>query len=196
MAHINLLPVTEQHKRKVDALNHYTLLSGVVIVAGAVALTCMLLLFDQVYKYQLQALKSDKASAEAQAALYLDVEKKALGLEKQLQSMKQAQGQSTSWANILAELQRITPPGVSIESIDLKGGNVPGAAANSSTKTTVTGKADNRRSVAQLQLAMSESPFFKNVELETTNLLGTTDAGGVQYRISVDVNYDKLGAPK
>ena len=197
MGHINLLPAAEQHKRRVDALNHYTLVSGIVTVAGAVAMAGMLLVFDQIYKYQLQSLKTEKVSAEAQSVLYLDVEKKALDLEKQLDSLKRAQGQTTSWASVMSELQRITPAGVAIEAIDLKGTGVATAAAGQkSTRTTVSGTADNRRSLGQFQLALASSPYFKNVEIESSNLAGPSPDGGVDYKITLDVNYDKLGAPK
>lgn len=189
MTTLNLLPLVEQRKRKIDLLNYYTLMGGVVLVTGALVLAAILLLFDQVYRVNLDTLKGQKAQAESQAALYLDVQKKAESLEKQLTSLKLAQNQTTHWSSFLTELQNITPPTVSVRGIKL--GQSSGSTATATTKTELSGHADTRRSAGEFQLALNGSPLFKNAELQTT-----TDAGGgVDYTISTEINYDKLNGP-
>ncbi len=194
---INLLPLAERRARRVDQLNYYTLMGGISVAIGAVCLAAVLLVFDQIYRLNLTQLKTQKASAEGQAALYLDVEKKATSLEKQLESLKKAQGQTTRWSSLLTELQTLTPPTVSIKSVKFVppggGGAQPGAAA-ASTKTDLVGTADSRRSLGQFQIALSQSKIFKNVEIQSSS---QKDASGetVDYKLTLDVDYDKLNGP-
>lgn len=188
MPNLNLLPLAEQQKRKVDLLNYYTLIAGITLVTGAVVLAGILLLFDQVYRVNLNTLTNQKAQVESQAALYLDVQKKAQTLEKQLTSITKAQAQTTHWATLLTELQAVTPPGVSIKSVQFGQG---ADSTKTASKTDISGSADSRRSAAQLQLALSTSQYFKNPEIQTTTLAG----GVIDYRIAVEVNYDKLNGP-
>lgn len=183
---VNLLPASEQQKRKTYLRNYYTLTGGVVLAAGVIVLAAILLLFDQVYRLNLDAANSQKVQAESQAALYLDVEKKANDLSKQLATLKKASDQSTHWASLMTDLQTFTPPGVSVKSI-----NIDSSGTAGSQKTTVTGSADSRRSAAQFQIALAGSPHFKNVELDTTTQTG----GTVDYKISLEVNFDKLNGP-
>ncbi len=191
MATLNLLPLAEQQKRKLDLLNYYTLVGGIVLTSGVLILAATLLLFDQVYRVNLDTLKNQKVQAESQAALYLDTEKKAQTLEKQLASIKQAESQSTHWAVLMTELQKLTPPSVSIQGVKLGQGNAPAPGA-AGTKTEIGGHADSRRSLGELQLAMSTSPYFKNVEILSST---TTTGTAIEYKISTDINYDKLNGP-
>jgi Tfp pilus assembly protein PilN len=188
MSLINLLPSVEQRSRKTDQLNYYTILGGLICVIGTIALAGFLLVFDQIYRVNLQQLTTQKTQVESQAALFLDTEKKAKTLSTQLESLKKAQGQTTHWSSVLTELQSVTPPGVAIQSISIKD---PGS---SSTKvsTDVTGSASSRRSLGEFQLALSTSKYFKSVEIQSSNLSGT---GGVDYRLTLEVNYDKLNGP-
>lgn len=195
---INLLPSKELRQRAADRLNYYTLIGGIATVTGAVVLAGVLLLFDKVYQLNLDSLKSQKAQAESQAVLYLDVEKKAKDLAGQLESLKKAQAQTTRWASLMTELQALTPPNVSIRAIDFRPatpgttagtGAGAGSAPATSTKTQIVGTADSRRSLGQFQLALSKSPYFRNVDIETSNLVGLA---GIDYQITMDVNYDKL----
>lgn len=188
MPTLNLLPLAEQQKRKVDLLNYYTLMVGITLVTGALVLAGILLLFDQVYRVNLSTLTNQKAQAESQAALYLDVQKKAQTLEKQLAGISKAQNQTTHWATLMTELQAVTPPNVSIKAVKF------GQTADSTktaTKTEISGSADSRRSVGELQLALGASQYFKNPEIQTT----TVAADVVEYKITTDVDYEKLNGP-
>lgn len=191
MALINLLPAQVQRQRKIDLLNYYTLLGGMVLVLGVVVLAGLLLLFDQVYRVNLETAKQQKAQAESQAVLNLDVEKKAQGLEKQLEQLQKANSQTTRWATLLTELQALTPPTLSIQAMALKTA-AAGGPASAETKTTITGRADSRRTLGQFQIALSQSPYFKNVEIATSTLTGT---GSIDYQITTEINFDKLNGP-
>lgn len=205
---INLLPVAERRARHTDQLNYYTLMGGISIAIGAICLAGVLLVFDQIYRLNLEQLKTQKVAAEGQAALYLDVEKKATSLEKQLESLKKAQGQTTRWATLLTELQTLTPPTVSVKSVKFvpsgtaSTGAAPAAsppdagkpAAGTSAKTDLVGTAENRRSLGQFQIALSQSKIFKNVEIQSSNQKGAT-GGVVDYKITMEVDYGKLNGP-
>lgn len=188
MRTLNLFPEQVARQRKVDLLNYYTLLAGMVVVLGAIVLAGLLLLFDQVYRLNLASAKDQKAQAESQAALYLDVEKKGLALEKQLEDLKRASGQTTSWATLLNELQRLIPSAASVQSINVQSGGAAGKA----TKTTISGRAASRRTVGEFQVALSQSPLFSNAEIANTILTGS---GAVDFKISTDINFDKLNGP-
>lgn len=188
---INLLPASERQKRKAYLLNYYTLVGGIVLVAGSLVLAVLLLLFSQVYRLNLDAAKAQKAQAESQAALYLDTEKKAADLSKQLENLKRAQNQTTHWSAILTDLQAFTPPNVSVKSITIK---PAGAAQQGGTnRAEIQGVADSRRSAAQFQVALAGSKNFRNVEMEVTT--ASTPTGPVEYKITLEVNYDKLNGP-
>lgn len=191
MATVNLLPVSERQKRKSYLRNYYALVGGVVLVSGLLVLAALLLLFDQVYRLNLDAARNQKVQAEGQAALYLDVEKKAQALSQQLDKLKQAQGQTTHWSSLMTTLQQYTPPGVSIRSITIKPAAQGAGQGTGSSKTTVEGMADSRRSAAQFQIGLANSPYFKDVEMESTESLGSV----ISYRISLDVNFHKLAGP-
>lgn len=186
MPTLNLLPVPEQRQRKVDLLNYYTLMGGIVLVSGALLLAGILLVFDQVYRVQLDALKAQQGQAESQAALYLDVQKKSEALASQLASVTKAQSQTTQWASILTELQTVTPPTISVAGIKLAQVAGPNGA-----RTELSGHADSRRDVGEFQLALAASKYFKNPEIQTT----TATEKGVDYTISTEINYDKLNGP-
>lgn len=186
MSTVNLLPRSSQEKRQRYLRNYYTLLTGGVLLAGAIVLTVLLLLFDQIYRLNLASAKTERSTAQAAAVTYLDVEKQAAELSKQLSTLKQAQGQSTRWASLLLDLQAVTPPGVSIKQISVQGPEA--GAAGTATRASLTGSADSRRSVAEFQIALAGRPAFKNVELETTTKGDQT----VEYKISFDTNFEKL----
>lgn len=187
---VNLLPADEQQKRRVDALNYYTLMGGIVTVTGALVLAAMLLFFDQIYQANLAIVKADKARADGQTALYLDTEKRSNELAKQLDSLQRAHAQATHWSSALVELQAVTPESVSIQSMDIKG--AANAGTSQGAKTEVSGTADSRRSLGEFQLALAASPYFKNVEIESSNL---TSTGAVDYHVALEVNYDRLNGP-
>ncbi len=188
MATINLLPDRILKQRQVDARNYYTLVGGMVVVIGTVVVAGFLLLFDQVYRVELSNLTTQKVQVEAQAAQYLDVEKKGEALSKQLTSLKTAENQTTHWTNLLTTLQTVTPPGVSVDAF-----SVADASNKQAAKTTIAGKADSRRSVAEFQIALAGSPYVKSAEIETTGQQGTV----INYSIALEINYDKLnGAGK
>lgn len=190
----NLLPQAAQKRHQRDILNYYTLLGGIAVATGALLVAATLLLFDQVYRANLDTLKTQKTQAESQAALYLDVEKKAQELEKQLTSVQKAQGQTTRWASILSELQNLTPPSVSVNSLKLAqagGASAPNPA--NASKTQVVGRADSRRSLGQFQLALSGSPYFKNVEIQTSTASSSSTA--IDYTLSTEIDYSKLSGP-
>lgn len=194
MSVINLLPAQVQHERKVALLNYYTLLAGIITISGALILAALLVVFDQVYKAQLENVTNQKRQAQAQTALHLDTEKKAQDLQKQLEALKRAQGQTTHWTTLLTELQRLTPLSVAIQSVDLKTAAAnPTSTAAAATKTEISGRADSRRSLGELQVALSSSPYFKNVEILQSTL---TSTGAVDYKISTDINFDKLNGPE
>lgn len=186
MSTVNLLPRSSQEKRQRYLRNYYTLLTGGVLLAGAIVLTVLLLLFDQIYRLNLASAKTERSTAQAAAVTYLDIEKQAAELSKQLSTLKQAQGQSTRWASLLLDLQAVTPPGVSIKQISVQGPEA--GAAGTATRASLTGSADSRRSVAEFQVALAARPAFKNVELETTTKGDQT----VEYKISFDANFEKL----
>lgn len=189
MSTVNLLPKGEREKRQQYLRNYYTLLIGAILLAGLLVMTVILLLFDQVYRLNLQSAQAEKAQAQSEAAMYLDTEKDALNLAKQLETLKKAQAQTTHWASLLSDLQRVTPAGVTVEQLDVRPAQAAGAQA---TKAFVTGNADSRRSVAEFQIGLAALPAFKNVEMEATTLNGTA----VDYKISFDINYDKLEGSK
>ena len=190
---LNLLPARELLKRRTDALNYYTLVVGVVTVTGTLVLAGMLLLFDQVYRANLTNLAEEKALTESQAAAYLDIEKEAEGLELQLTNLQKANQQTTHWASLIAALRSLTPPPVSIKSLEFQSRPAAGAApaGGQENRSKITGAADSRRSLGQFQLALSESPFLEDVEIETTTLNGKF----VEYAISMTVDYRKLEGP-
>lgn len=187
---INLLPLSERRERHTDLLNYYTLTAGVITVIGVVAMAACLLLFDQLYQYNLTQLKNQKKTADGQVALYLDTEKQAKTLETDITSLLKAQSSTSSLTSLIRELQAVTPAAASIDSITLS----DGADGKGNQKTSVTGKADSRRTVGEMQLALSASKYFKNVEIDSTALAGANDF--VIYKISLDINYDKLQGKK
>ncbi|MDP9212160.1 MAG: PilN domain-containing protein [bacterium] len=189
---LNLLPDQEKQKRRVDALNYYTLTAGIVLVTGALALAGILLLFDQVYRTNLASLQQERSQVESQSAAYLDVEKEAKNLELQLANLQKANQQTTHWASLIAALRSFTPPSVSIETLEFQPpATTADAPAAQQNHSRISGSADSRRSLGQFQLALSESPFLKNVEIETTTL----NEKLVQYSISMEVDYQKLEGP-
>lgn len=189
MSHVNLLPKSTLQKRQRYLRNYYAVLTGGVLLAGVVVLTVLLLLFDQIYRLNLSSAQAERAQAQSTAAGYLDIEKKATDLAQQLNTLKQAQGQSTRWAMLLTDLQAVAPEGVSVKQIDVQGAEATGGAAGAAaTKATLAGTADSRRSVAAFQVALASRPSFKNVELNTTNKGETL----IEYKISFDANFDKL----
>ena len=187
MSTVNLLPRADREKRQRYLRNYYTLLTGGILLAGVIVLTVLLLLFDQLYRLNLANAEAAKVQATQAAANYLDVEKQAAELSKQLNVLKQAGGMGTKWAALLVDLQTITPPGVAIKQIEIQGPE-GGAASAASNKAKLNGTADSRRSVAEFQVALASRPYFKNVELETTTKADQT----VEYTISFEANFDKL----
>ncbi len=191
---LNLLPDQEKQKRRVDALNYYTLTAGIVLVTGALVLAGILLLFDQVYRTNLSNLQQERAQAESQSAAYLDIEKEAKDLELQLANLQKANQETTRWASLIAALRSFTPPSVSIKTLEFQPATDASAATavpDRQNRSRISGSADSRRSLGQFQLALSESPFLKNVEIETTTL----SEKFVQYSISMEVDYQKLEGP-
>jgi Tfp pilus assembly protein PilN len=187
----NLLPKREREKRQQFLRNYYTLLIGAILLAGLLVVTAILLLFDQVYRLNLQSAQAERAQAQSEAALYLNTEKDAQALSKELDTLKKAQSQTTHWSTLLSDLQRVTPAGVAVEKIDIQppqAGNTQGGG----TRASITGSADSRRSVAEFQIGLAATPAFKNVEMEATTQSGVA----VQYKISFEVNYDKLEGAK
>ena len=190
MSHVNLLPKSTLQKRQRYLRNYYAVLTGGILLAGVLVLTVLLLLFDQIYRLNLSSAQAERAQAQSTAAGYLNTEKQATDLAKQLNTLKQAQGQSTRWAMLLTDLQSVTPAGVSVKQIDVQGAEAtgtPGAAA-AITKATLSGAADSRRSAAAFQVALASRPSFKNVELNTT----TKGDAVIEYKITFDANFDKL----
>lgn len=197
---LNLLPRKEQQRRRTDLLNYYTLVAGIVTVTGALVMAGLLLLFDQVYKANLSTLQADKQAAESQAAEYLDVQKQAEDLEIQLDNLRKAEGQTTRWGALAAALRSLTPPGVSIKTVQFLGSgattaagtpqadgqNVPSAAA----KSEITGVTESRRALGQFQLALSRSPFLKEAQILNT----TREEGVIEYTIMVEVDQSELEA--
>lgn len=189
MPGINLLPAVERHKRRIDQLNYFTLIGGIVTVVGALALSGFLIAIDQIYRVNLEGLRSQRAQAVGQSALYLNTEKKADDLAGQLANLKKAQNQTTHWSSILTELQILTPPAVSVKSLSIKSN----AGGQPSQKAQITGLADSRRSLGEFQVALTRSPYLKNIDISTSNLIGSGTA--VDYQITLDVNFDKLNGP-
>lgn len=185
---VNLLPLHEQHKRRIDLMNHYTLVGGIIVVVGTVVLAGTLLLLDGVYRLNLGELNNQLASAKAQSALYAVTERDAQKLEKDLTTAVKAQGETTHWAALLTELQTVTPATISIEGVSFK----QPAGASTQNRTEVKGKADSRRSLGEFQKSLSNSKYFKNVEIETSTL---SNESVVTFRMTMDVDYDKLKGP-
>jgi Tfp pilus assembly protein PilN len=191
MSTVNLLPKREREKRQQYLRNYYTVLIGAILLAGILIVTVVLLLFDQVYRLNLQSAQAERAQAQSEAAMYLDTEKDALNLSKQLDTLKKAQSQTTHWATLLTDLQRTTPAGVSVEQIDIRPAQTTGTPGGG-TRAFISGLADSRRSIAEFQIGLAAMSAFKNVEMEAT----TQNGPAVEYKISFDVNYDKLEGSK
>ncbi|MDP3999962.1 MAG: PilN domain-containing protein [bacterium] len=193
---LNLLPRKEQRRRRTDLLNYYTLVAGIVTVTGALVMAGLLLVFDQIYKVNLDDLQADKQLVESQAVAYLDIEKEAKGLEVQLDNLRQAEGQTTRWAALVSALRTMTPEGVSIKTVAFIGKDAAGQGAvdnqsqNQNNQSQITGVTTSRRALGQFQLALSESAFLKE-----SQILNTTREGKViQYTMSIEIDQSELEA--
>lgn len=181
--YINLLPPEEQKQIILERYNSQIAVFGLWVILSLTSMIGIIFLAEIIFSYTLTSGKEEIAAQNLELTRVQDpsIMKRVEELNRDIQNFQTFQKQDLDFSPYLAELQKILPIGLTLDSITLKREN---------KRIEVTGRAANRAQVLVFRNYIIDSEYFENVNFPLYNLESPENVKW-KYRFYLKTSKDK-----
>lgn len=179
MFKVNLLPPSQKEKFfKIKGKFFILIFSILFLIVGGLVFFALIVL-DQNLEFRIRALNQEIESQKTRNAELTNLEEGIQKLESRSHLVEELVSGQIAWLAILEELKKASPAGSLITSFSREG-----------EKFKISGIAPSRKVVGALKDNLEASPYFYNVQFESSSLL-SPDKASLKADFSLSFHLEK-----